>query len=262
MRKIITLMVMTALIAAVLWVFKGGLGGRARALTWEDQLEKKILPSPELTELGKEAFGKLCVVCHGENGNGRGKGARYFLTKPRDFTLGVFKVRSTPSGSLPIDEDLFRTISAGFPAYNMPSFKYLNSKERWALVYYLKGFSSDFKEELPEEPLIIGKMPPPTAQSIQRGRELYKLVKCWECHGKNGRGDGPAMPTLKDDKGRPIMPMDFTKGERHFKRGARAEDIMFTFLTGMDGTPMPSYKDTLSIKQAWDLSLFVESLTK
>jgi hypothetical protein len=30
-----------------------------------------------------------------------------FLTRPRDFRSGVFKFRSTPSGSLPADQDLF-----------------------------------------------------------------------------------------------------------------------------------------------------------
>jgi mono/diheme cytochrome c family protein len=54
-----------------------------------------------------------CAVCHGIQGDGNGPAAGMFLTRPRDFLAGIFKFRSTPSGSLPTDEDLFWTITHG-----------------------------------------------------------------------------------------------------------------------------------------------------
>ena len=40
--------------------------------------------------------------------------------KPRDFTIATFKCRSTPTGTLPTDQDLFNTIGRGFTNSNMP----------------------------------------------------------------------------------------------------------------------------------------------
>ncbi len=48
-----------------------------------------------------------CAACHGVESDGNGPAARMFVTRPRDFRSGIFKFRSTPSGSLPTDEDLF-----------------------------------------------------------------------------------------------------------------------------------------------------------
>ena len=40
--------------------------------------------------------------------------------KPRDFTEATFKCRSTPTGTLPTDEDLYNAITRGFVTTNMP----------------------------------------------------------------------------------------------------------------------------------------------
>src|SRR5579872_5993623 len=63
---------------------------------------------------GAMLYRRYCVVCHGPLGDGNGESARWFepplFPKPRDFTLAVFECRSTPTGTLPTDEDLFNTI--------------------------------------------------------------------------------------------------------------------------------------------------------
>src|SRR5512145_1611816 len=64
-------------------------------------------------ELGKRIYLQNCAACHGEKGNGKGPEADRLETKPRDFTGGNYKFRSTRSGSLPTDEDIFRSISQG-----------------------------------------------------------------------------------------------------------------------------------------------------
>src|SRR3984893_10120570 len=54
----------------------------------------------------KGDYRRYCVGCHGELGDGNGENFPWLDPKPRDFTLGVFKWRSTPTGTLPTDEDL------------------------------------------------------------------------------------------------------------------------------------------------------------
>ena len=71
--------------------------------------------SQDLLPLGKQVYFRRCVGCHGVKGDGNGTSARFLNSKPRDFTTGTFKFRSTIGGanSLPSDEDLFITISHG-----------------------------------------------------------------------------------------------------------------------------------------------------
>jgi c(7)-type cytochrome triheme protein len=71
--------------------------------------------SPELLARGQEAYGRYCALCHGEIGDGKGRMAPWLDPKPRDFTAGKYKFRSTLGGSLPTDIDLFRTITRGVP---------------------------------------------------------------------------------------------------------------------------------------------------
>src|ERR1700694_3880343 len=52
-------------------------------------------------------YRRYCAGCHGTLGDGEGENAVWLDPKPRNFTLATFKCRSTPSGSLPTDEDLF-----------------------------------------------------------------------------------------------------------------------------------------------------------
>src|ERR1700682_5250601 len=63
---------------------------------------------------GKLNYRRYCIGCHGPAGDGNGENAPWIDPKPRDFTLAVFKCRSTPTGSLPTDQDLYQSISRGF----------------------------------------------------------------------------------------------------------------------------------------------------
>ncbi len=84
---------------------------------------------------------------------------------------------------------------------------------------------------------------------------MYQELKCFECHGKDGRG---ADVNFKDERGLSIMPVDLTLRET-FGNGTSHEDIYRTIMTGLDGTPMPSYSILFSGKegQAWDLVHYI-----
>jgi mono/diheme cytochrome c family protein len=180
--------------------------------------------------------------------------------RPRDFTTGTFKCRSTPSGSIPLDADLFNTIGRGLYSTAMPPWGPLTRQQRADLVAYIKSFSSRFQEEKPEVSLEIPPETPSSQDSIDRGRELYQTtIKCSLCHGKEGQGDGPSAATLTDSKGLPIAPDDFTSST-HFKCGESNEDIYRALMTGLDGSPMASFSNSLKPEQAWDVVHYVRTL--
>ena len=208
---------------------------------------------------GKELFRRYCIGCHGPEGNGEGENAPFLETKPRDFTLGLFKCRSTLSGSIPFDTDLFDTISRGIHGTFMPSWLPLTPRQRADLIAYVKTFSQRFQDEQPGDPVRIPPATPDTRESIDRGQALYKQLGCFECHGPDGYGDGPSAPTLRDSKGNPVKTYNFHLTP-HFKCGGRDTDIYRSVFTGLDGTPMPAYGFWLKPDQAWDLVHFLRSL--
>jgi len=209
---------------------------------------------------GKALYERYCIFCHGKYGDGRGESAPFLDPKPRDFTKAVFKCRSTPSGSLPLDSDLYDTISRGVHDSGMPSWKPLLRQERVDLIAYIKTFSSAFQEEKPGAPVEIPPEPPISAESIQRGAQVFESMNCWSCHGKDGRGHGPSASALTDSKGYPITPFDFTSGSR-FKCGETDRDMFRDLVTGLDGTPMPSFASAMTTDQRWDVVHYLRSLS-
>ena len=208
---------------------------------------------------GKQLYRRYCVGCHGAKGDGQGENGVYMEPRPRDFTTGTFKCRSTPTGTLPLDTDVYATIGRGLVASSMPSWNALTAQERADLLAFIKDFSPRWAVEKPEPPLAIPPEPPDTPESGTRGGKVYERMECWKCHGKDGSGNGPSATTLTDSKDRPIVPYDFTKGTR-FKCGRTNQDLYKIFMTGLDGTPMPSFKDNLPPDEAWDLVHYLRTL--
>lgn len=208
-------------------------------------------------EQGRIVYEENCAICHGILGDGRGMAEMMLRTKPRDFRQGIFKFRSTPTGSLPTDEDLFHTISKGLRGTGMIAQDRLSEAERRAVVEYLKTFAGRFQKEVARRAVPVPKPPDRTPSLLAEGRRLYEEAGCPACHGIEGKGDGPSAAELKDFWGYPIQPSDLT---RPLKRGSTAEDIFKTLATGLDGTPMPSYEASLSGEELWALSHYVSSL--
>ena len=179
---------------------------------------------------GKQLYRRYCVGCHGQKGDGQGENGVYMEPRPRDFTTGTFKCRSTPTGTLPLDTDVYATIGRGLFASSMPSWSALTAQERADLLAFIKGFSPRWAAEKPQPPLDIPPEPADTAESATRGSKIYERMECWKCHGKDGSGNGPSATTLTDNKDRPIIPYDFTKGTR-FKCGRTNEDLYKIFMT-------------------------------
>ena len=211
------------------------------------------------SESGRQLYYRYCWGCHGARGDGNGENAPYVTPLPRNFVQGTFKCRSTPTGTLPVDEDLFNSLYRGFNFTNMPSWKALTKQQRADLVAFIKTFSPRFKAEKPGDPIPIPAEPALTVASIQHGQELFQKLECWKCHGQEGRGDGPSASTLTDSNDQPIRPYNFTSSNRS-KCGSTNQDLYRIFMTGVDGTPMPSFADVIKPDEAWDLVHFLRTL--
>jgi cytochrome c oxidase cbb3-type subunit 2 len=245
---------------------------------WRDLFEPQKLEvtdatmprSSEWIAYGKEVYQRRCLGCHGVNGDGNGPAATFlYKQRPRSFAAAVFKFRLTKE-PLPTDGDLLRTITRGVRGTAMPAWHELALTDRLAVIQYIKYElavdRSDpakpyayFKEEPPGPPLYIGRPPVPSEQMLTRAKDVWQNAKCWECHGRTGKGDGEKAPGLKDDLGFPSPPADLTAGQ--FKSGPTVEDIFRTMTTGLSGTPMPSYRDPLSEEDRWALSYYVLALS-
>ncbi|MEE9608691.1 MAG: cytochrome c, partial [Myxococcota bacterium] len=108
--------------------------------------------SPEDLAAGKALYEELCSQCHGEKGDAQGVLANLLDPRPRDFRRGIYKIRRTPQGELPTDEDLVRIVGNGMPGTSMPAWRgLLSDAQIWQLVDYIKNFSEDFADYPAEE---------------------------------------------------------------------------------------------------------------
>ncbi|MGA8153628.1 MAG: cytochrome c [Terriglobales bacterium] len=208
---------------------------------------------------GAADYRRYCVGCHGDLGDGNGENAVWLDPKPRDFQLAAFKCRSTPTGTLPTDEDLFNTIARGLDRSNMPIWNTFTKQERADLVAWIKHFSPRWQKEKAGTPIQVPPEPEVTPERVKAGQEVFQKVQCWKCHGVEGMANGPSASTLTDDLGRPILPYNFTDGSRP-KCGDTDRDIYTIFMTGLDGTPMPSFADNIKPDEAWDLVFYLRTL--
>jgi mono/diheme cytochrome c family protein len=208
---------------------------------------------------GRRDYERYCVWCHGPDGDGRGRSARRFEAAPRDFTQGLFKCRSTPTGALPTDTDLRHAIVQGMHGAGMPSWSTLSALQVDDLLQTIKAFSARWLAEGAPAPLVAPPELPDSSDSVARGQATFQKMQCATCHGARGEGNGPALATLRDDAGNPIRAANFTlRGA--LKCGDEPSRIYLTLMTGLNGTPMPSYAASLSAADAWDLVHYVRSL--
>ena len=207
---------------------------------------------------GQPMYKRFCIGCHGDLGDGQGENAQWIDPKPRNFTIAIFRCRSTPTGTLPTDTDLYDTVGRGMLNSNMPHWLPLTNQDRVDLVAYVKHFSPRWETEKPGTPIVIPAEPPVTADRIKEGRVLFQKLECWKCHGVTGRGNGPSADTLTDDENRPIKPFNFHDSQR-FKCGSTDAAMYKDFMTGLDGSPMPSFSDNVTPDQAWALVMYLRT---
>ncbi len=220
--------------------------------------------SDELLELGRRAYMKQCVACHGKEGRGNGSAAYLLDPKPRDFVAARYRLVSTWE-RVPTDEDLFRTISRGMPGSSMPSWAHLPAETRWGLVHYVKSLAAEpwaVEATTPspgegEAGTGVIEVPPEPAYTEEAREQAAYMFKeaCASCHGEKGLGDG--MEEQVNQEGYPTRPRDLTRGL--YKGSSDPESLFRTIVVGFPGTPMPM-NDWAYGDDAWHLVRYVRSL--
>ena len=217
--------------------------------------------SGEHDALGRKLFELKCAYCHGEKGDGMGLAQGFIDPQPTDLTSGVYKIRTTETGSIPTDSDISRTITKGIHGSAMPAWApFITGDSLGAIVDYVKSLSSRFKEETTQK-IIVGRAIASSERSISNGRKIYNELECYDCHGEDGTSKGDDVFELEDDMEREIKAANLTEPWT-FKGGSASKDIYIRLVTGMNGTPMPSYDETVSERQLWDLANYVVAMAR
>jgi DMSO reductase family type II enzyme heme b subunit len=219
------------------------------------------LASSAQMDRGKMLYDSWCAQCHGYEGDGKGYASgQYTLPQPRAFDSGTYKFRTTASGDRPTDEDITRSTRKGNPGTTMPPWARFTDDEVKDIVEYVKSFEEETFEE-DAEPFKIGKPPAASDAILKQGKEIFEKAKCWECHGKAGKGEGEKgwQKDFKNDWGTRAYPTDLTQSWE-YRGGSALEDIFRTVTSGFDGTPMASFQSSYSDEERWALSHFVKSL--
>ncbi|MBI5396224.1 MAG: c-type cytochrome [Verrucomicrobia bacterium] len=234
-------------------------------------------------EAGKFAYDRYCAGCHGAKGDGKGPAAKFLNPQPRDFISGKFKFASVPSGELPADEDLLRTITRGLHGTSMPAWNLLPEHQRLALVAYLKTFAPRWKEEPPGTPIQIPEDPyrgsaADIRKAVKEGEKLYHtLTVCWQCHpgyvapsqiaawAKEANQPFTSVrpnwyqPVVKEDGwGQMLKPTHFATDR--IKTGLELNSLFRIIAAGVGGTAMPTWKNTIKDEQIWAVAYYVRSL--
>ena len=204
-------------------------------------------------ELGRAVYERDCAICHGPQGGGDGEAASRLTIRPRDFLTGRYKFRSTASGQFPTDDDLRRSIVRGLRGTAMVPQNHLSDAEVDAVIALLKSFSPAFASAPPPHRLAMPRQPQDaTPPDHARGKRIYHQAGCDGCHGVSGAGDGAVAKDLSQ------VPANLTR--RPLKGGSSAADILRSIVTGLDGTPMPSYHLLFDDADMWALAEYVASL--
>jgi mono/diheme cytochrome c family protein len=247
-----------AFVAVLLGNFAGAMAGTTNHwMQFPD--DSRLLP-------GQMVYHRFCAPCHGRSGNGRGEMGISVIPLPRDFRSGIFKFRSTPSGYLPTNEDLYRTIRLGLSGTAMPSFEKMPDRDVRAVAEYIKTFSPRWRKGENFAPAVsIPEVPgwffeaEELARRAVRGRSLFQ-TSCAPCHGEQGEGQGSMAAALKDAWNQPILPADLR--QTALRSGDQPSDIFRVLSTGLDGTPMPSFAESLTSTQRWEIVAYVQSLQR
>ncbi len=94
------------------------------------------------------------------------------------------------------------------------------------------------------------KNPVPATQATLAAAKAIFLDNCAQCHGEQGKGDGPEAPMYD------VMPADFT--DPHMMGEMTDGEIFWKISEGRK--PMPTYKKRLTEEQRWQLVNYLRTL--
>ncbi len=174
---------------------------------------------------GQPIYAEKCAPCHGESGLGNGERAAQLSNPVAPIGSAQLARQSQPAV-------WFRIVTEGNIERFMPPFASLNDRQRWDVVAYAYSLSAP-------------------ASNAGRGEEIFQ-ANCADCHGSQGKGDGPKAKELT------TQPPNFTSQEYMAERSA-AE--LFQAVSAGVGAEMPAFGSQLSEDDIWALTDHLRWLT-
>jgi mono/diheme cytochrome c family protein len=183
---------------------------------------------------GAAVYAQLCTTCHGRYGRGNGPLADDLALQPPDFTNPTWYLGRS-------DEEIARELRNA-PHARMAVATVLEESALRDAIAYIRRLST-----------------PGEHVSVMAGRDIYN-ASCWVCHGRDGRGDGPAAKTLV---GPP--PRDFTDPDFHMEQ--REDEIRAVLHRGAEaaihGSPMMvEWSSRLSDQQIEDVMAYLRTFRR
>ena len=114
----------------------------------------------------------------------------------------------------------------------------------FAISHSMSGWTA------PEEAKKVKNPVPATAESSERGKQIY-TVRCVVCHGEKGDGNGMLSANLA------VKPANFTDKEM---MDSMTDGEIFWKITNGKGA-MPSWKETLKDNERWDIVNLIRSFS-
>ena len=221
-------------------------------------LSALLVPAVTAAAAAVDLYGTHCGVCHGIGGKGDGPAMGALHPRPRDFTTGVYKFRSTPSGTLPMVEDVVKSTRVGLPGTSMSGYaEILSPAEIESVSRTILAMAPP--ESRPGIPISLGSAPRPSRENTARGRDLFVRSGCAACHGP--QGNAPAWRPAREDPGGPSRPTPLTEPWA-FRGGSDRESVARRILTGIDGSVMPPLAGRLAPQEAWAIASHVTTLAR
>lgn len=198
------------------------------------ELKNPFAPSFEVMTRGKKVFETDCQHCHGRSGLGDGAVAKAFPSF--SFPLASKSTYDLPDGTL------FHIITYGrnlMPAHGSQ----VAADDRWKVIDYLRDLQRQEIARLGPAALIPEDPRRRALVAASYGKELF-AQNCASCHGAEGRGPKPGIPTLHSPA---VL--------------AIADDAYYADIIaqGRPGTSMPAWKSILTKTQLESLVVYIRS---
>ena len=243
----------------------------------------QLLTADRLTQ-GRLDYVQFCASCHGFEGDGYGRSGQHLRPPPRNFQRPNFKFSKVPGSYLPSDHALTRLVKRGLNGTPMLPWA-LSDEQLDDIIQYVKSLSPEgqgWRDIYSEIGDIVEAGDDPWAgrvnEALVRGEEIYHdKAKCHSCHpgyvtperfeeitGSPPRAD-LTYPLAKSTDNYQvlghsmlILPPDFTWHD--VRAGTTTLDLFETIASGIGGTAMPQWKNSIPDEDIWAMAHYVQML--
>lgn len=194
-------------------------------------LPAKASEPAESEARGARVYSELCTTCHGRYGRGDGPLASNLAVRPPDFSDSAWLADRS--------DDAIVSGLRGRAHMSMAVAAIVDEQSLRDAVAYIRRLSV-----------------PGRSVSLLQGRDIYQ-ASCWVCHGRDGKGDGPAVQDLADPR-----PRDFS--DPAFVIAGREDEIARAIALGpaaaFHGSSfMPEWSSRLTPRQIEDVVAYLQT---